>query len=1048
MKKCLILLIGALICSMQFIAAQELTVKGTVVDQSDEPIPGAWVSLLSDPQKATMTDIDGKFVISAPVGSTIIVEFIGFEKATRKINAGETDVRIVMKGDVVNLDEVVVIGYGTQKKKLVTGSTVQVKGDQIARTSNVSAFTALQSMTPGVQIKSNSGKPGDGFSVTIRGMGTTGDSAPLYIIDGLVGGDLSAINPNDIESIDILKDAASTAIYGARAANGVIIVTTRHGRQGRPTVTFDFYYGWQNMGKIPQTLTASQYMAVMDEAAVNDGLDMFNWTDYMSQEKYDAYMSGADKGTNWIDAIFGKDAPVQNYTLEVSGGSDNSVYSLSLGYTSQESLVGRDYFTSKYERFNARMNSEYTILRVKDFDAIKIGENFTMSFINNSGLGFGQDGPYFNHLRNAMETYPIMDLMNTDGSDFNPGILAWSNMRVNPVLMLLLQGRDQDGKNYLARGNFYITVQPIKNLILRSQFGIGYSSYTNRSFRAAYNYGPLAQNANDVTTQSAGSDFSWSWDNTLTYSFSINKLHNINTMIGMTAERWGYGEGTGGSNINSAFSDFKHAWLSNTPTIYPTNTTLWGAPSGKGALVSYFGRVNYDYDSRYMATFILRADGSSNFAPGHRWGYFPSASIGWNLASEKFMESQRSWLDQFKLRASWGRNGNCNINNFQYLTTIAIGGANYFFGSNHLDKVTGSFPDKIANTDITWEKSEQFDIGFDSRFLHSRLGVIFDYYNKITKDWLVVAPILASYGTGAPMINGGDVRNRGVELALSWDDHAGDFTYGATVNMDYNENEVTRLANDEGIINGSTEILSSRTDYISRVEVGHPIGFFYGYKTDGVFQNEAEINAYRNAAGGLICPTAKPGDMRFVDTNGDGSITDADRVEIGNPHPDFNLGVNINLGYKGFDLSVSGVGAFGQQIAKSYRDFSDKGKDSYTMDVIKNRWHGEGSSNRYPRLSITPSENNWNRISDIYVEDGDYFRISNISFGYDFKYLWERCPFQRLRAYATMQNLCTFTKYSGTDPEVGYGGDSWATGIDTGRYPVSRTFLLGVNITF
>lgn len=1047
MKKRLTLLICVLICSMQLIA-QQLTVSGTVVDQADEPVPGALVSLQSDSKKATTTDIDGKFVLSVPVGQNITVSFIGYEPAVKRINPGETNVRIVLKEDVVSLNEVVAIGYGTQKKKLVTGSTVQVKGADISRTSNVSAFTALQSMTPGVQIKSNSGKPGDGFAVTIRGIGTTGDASPLYIIDGLVGGDLNAINPNDIESIDILKDAASTAIYGARAANGVIIVTTRHGQEGRPTVNLDVYYGWQNMGKKPQTLTAREYMAVMDEAAVNDGLGFYNWTDYMSQEKYDAYMSGADKGTNWIDAITGKNAPVQNYTLGVNGGSANSVYSMSIGYTSQESLVGRQYFTSKYERYNARMNSEYTILRIKDFDALKIGENFTMSFIKNSGLGLAQDGPYWNHLRNAMEAYPIMDLMNEDGSDFNPGILSWSNMRVNPVMMLLLQGRDQDDKNYAARGNFYINIQPIKNLIFRSQFGIGYNSYTSRSFRAAYNYGPLAQNANDQTTQSAGSDYSWSWDNTLTYSFTVNNLHNISAMIGMTAERWGYGEGTGGTNINSAFSDFKHAWLSNNPTIYPTNTTMWGSPNGKGSLVSYFGRANYDFDGRYMATVTLRADGSSNFAPGHRWGYFPSVSAGWNLASEKFMESQRNWLDQFKLRLSWGRNGNCNIDNFQYLTTIAIGGANYFFGSNHLDKVTGSYPDKLANTDITWEKSEQFDVGFDSRFLHGRLGVIFDYYIKTTKDWLVVAPILASYGTGAPYINGGDVRNSGVELALTWNDHVGDFTYGASVNLGYNKNEVTRLANDEGIINGSTEILSSRTDYISRVEVGHPIGFFYGYKTDGVFQNEAEINAYRNADGGLICPGAVPGDLRFVDTNGDGSITDADRVEIGNPHPDVNLGINLNFGYKGFDLAISGVGAFGQQIAKSYRDFSDKGKDSYTMDVIKNRWHGEGSSNRYPRLSLAPSENNWNRISDIYVENGDYFRISNITLGYDFKNIWKNCPFQRLRAYATIQNLCTFTKYSGTDPEVGFGGDSWATGVDTGRYPVSRTFLLGANISF
>lgn len=519
----------------------------------------------------------------------------------------------------------------------------------------------------------------------------------------------------------------------------------------------------------------------------------------------------------------------------------------------------------------------------------------------------------------------------------------------------------------------------------------------------------------------------------------------------MSAEKWGYGESVGATRQASTFGDWKHAYISNTEQQEATSTwSMWGNPSSPGRILSYFGRVNYDYANKYMATVTFRADGSSNFAKGHRWGYFPSVSAGWNISEESFMEASRSWLNFLKIRGSWGKNGNCSIDNFQYLATIAIGGADYYFGDGDKEgKTLGSYPNKLANEDITWEKSEQLDFGFDARFLNSRLSVAFDWYDKRTKDWLVAAPILASYGTGNPYINGGDVKNTGVELALNWNDAPiRDFSYNVGVNLSYNRNKVTSLKNGEGIIYGSSDALSSQTDYISLVKVGEPMGFFYGYKTLGVFQNQEQVNAYRDANGNLIMPDAVPGDVIFADVNGDGVISSDDKTKIGDPHPDVYLGLNLGAFYKGFDFSISCLGAFGHQIAHSYRDFGDNPLDNYTMDIASARWHGEGTSNRYPRITASPNSN-WKYISDIYVDDADYLRISNITLGYDFAKLFPHTPFSQLRLYVACNNLHTFTKYKGMDPEVGYGnGSNWAQGIDICSYPTPRTFLIGVNIKY
>lgn len=1048
MRKTFLLLLCAIWCSVQLFA-QQINVKGAVFDPIGETVPGASVYVKGNTTIGTITDIDGNFNLNAKVGDVLIISFVGYDQSEVKVTAANPKLTVNLKDNAKFLDEVIVVGYGVQKKKLVTGATVQVKGDEIAKMNTVSPIGALSSQTPGVSIVSNSGKPGAGYKVSIRGLGTMGDASPICVIDGLVGSidNLNALNPNDIESIDVLKDAASTAIYGARAANGVILVTTKKGKDGKAVITFDTYVGWQNIARKPQVLNAKEYATIMNEAQINDGLAPFDFESLVPN--WDKIESGEWQGTNWVDEIIGEDAPQQNYSFGVSGGNAQGNYSIGLSYTSQEGLIGRDYFTSKYDRYSARINSEWSLIKGKDFDILKFGENLQLNMTTNNGLGVQTDGPYNNNIRWAMEAFPFMPVYDENG-DFSKCIGYWSALRANPVARLYYDGKNRDGKNYSARGNFYFAVQPIKNLIWRSTFGYGYSGYTNRSYDETYDLGGSFQRPNNNTNQESGNDYAWSWENTVNYNFKIQENHNFDVLAGMSAEKWGYGESVGANRQKSTFGDWEHGYISNTEQQEGTSTWgMWGRPSGQGSLISYFGRINYDFAGKYMVTAILRADGSSNFAKGNRWGYFPAVSAGWNISNEKFMESTSNWLDYLKLRASWGRNGNCSIENFQYLSTINIGGADYYFGHDKANKTLGSYPDILANEDITWETSEQLDFGIDARFLNNRLSLTFDWYQKKTIDWLVRAPILASYGTGAPYLNGGDIKNTGVELGFTWNDRIKkDFTYGASLNIAYNKNEVTRLANGEGVINGGADALSTQSDFITRVEVGRPIGYFYGYKTLGIFQNTEQVTSYRNAKGSPIMPSAVPGDVIFADLNEDGVISAEDRTMIGDPHPDVNIGLNLNFGYKGFDLSINGVGAFGQQVAHSYRDFGDNPKDNFTMDIAANRWHGKGTSNRYPRITSSPHQN-WKYISDIYVDNADYFRISNLTVGYDFKKLFSNIPLSQLRFYVSMTNLCTFTGYKGMDPQVGYGAySSWSQGVDIGNYPTARTFLIGANIKF
>lgn len=562
-----------------------------------------------------------------------------------------------------------------------------------------------------------------------------------------------------------------------------------------------------------------------------------------------------------------------------------------------------------------------------------------------------------------------------------------------------------------------------------------------RKFAPVYNLSSdNFRNENEVQQQMT-TRMNWMIENTINYTFSAGR-NNFDILLGQSVENNGLGMSMNGSNKNSLFNDFEHAYLDNTKVILAGSTTLGGAPITPHKMASFFGRVNYDYNEKYMLTFVMRADGSSNFKRGKRWGYFPSVSAGWVLTNESFMEGITSFMDFFKLRASWGQNGNQSIDGFQYLSTIDFN-ARYFFGTDKGAITTGAYPDILANEDVTWETSEQINVGFDARFLRSRLGVTFDYYVKNTKDWLLKAPALTSYGAGAPYINGGDVQNKGIELGLTWRDQVGDFSYGLSYNIAHNKNEVTKINNSEQIIYGSTGTLFRNSDEMYRAQVGYPIGFFYGYKTAGVFQNQAQIDAYKGAK----YDNVQPGDLIFVDTNHDNKIDSKDRTMIGNPYPKVNMGFNVNMEYKGFDLNIATVAVLGNQIAQSYRNYKDEPLDNYTTEIY-GRWHGDGTSNTLPRLTST-SHLNWQNISDIYIKDGDYFRIQNLAIGYDFKKLFPQMFLEKARLYFAVQNLLTITGYSGMDPEVGYGdGKSWASGIDIGSYPSPRTIIIGFNLKF
>ena len=1048
-------------------AAQQQTKKitGTILDQAGIPVIGANV-LEKGTSNGTITNLDGKFTLNVKPGATLHISYIGYKVEEITVGSAQ-NYQITLKEDTERLDEVVVVGYGIQKKKLVTGATVEVKGEDIAKLNTTQALGALQSQTPGVNIQANSGQPGDGFKISIRGAGTNGNTAPLYIIDG-VAGDINNLNPADIERIDVLKDAASCAIYGSAAANGVILVTTKQGKEGKLQISYDANIGISNVYRLPQMLTAKQYMEVQDVMQFNTGAPLWNWSDYLDEDLLAAYQSGANPGTNWVEAIRNKDAITTSHALNLTGGTDRSKISLGAGYQYQDGVFG-NVVKSDYRRFTFRINSEHILYRnSKGMDVVKVGETMYYSHKQSQGIQIGNQ--YSNALSTMLRANPLVPMYNADGEYFGwediknsgtKGLQNYNQYTVNPILVLV---NSQNAANKSVNHGFnlsgYLEIQPIKNLIYRGQVNYNQSTWSWRSFLPVFTANALTADgfrSESQATNQLGTGWGWSTTNTLNYRFDIED-HNFDILLGTEygESRPDYGFSLSATASNAIFDDLRHAYMDYMKNN--TSATVGGSPYGDSRSFSYFGRLNYNWKETYMLSAIMRADGNSKFAPGQRWGYFPSVSAGWVISNESFMEDLQGKIDFLKLRAGWGQNGNAgSVGNFQWQGTFQFGPyGNYSFNSNKDGYTSGAYPSRLENLDLTWETSEQMNIGLDARFLNSRLNFTFDYYQKKTKDLLVQVPIDASTGFSTMWSNAGTVKNEGFEVALAWHDQIGkDFNYNIGWNMAYNKNKVTEVNSSQKYNNGGNDLLSQGTGVIARFEEGHPIGYFWGYKTDGVIQNEQDLAAYKSTllngdpANSRQGSSLQVGDLKFVDVNGDGILNDNDKTNLGNPHPDVTMGINLGASYKGFDFNVTGFAALGQEVARSYRKFADGAQENFTTEVY-DYWNGEGTSNKYPRFARMNVGANWQTISDIYIEDASYFRLQNLTLGYDFKYLWKNCPFPQLRLYVAAQNLFTITGYKGMDPENGkaIGSESWVTGVDVGNYPQPRTFLVGVNVKF
>jgi len=1032
--------ISLMFCSIQGYT-QVRTITGKVTGVSDgQPVPSAAVKVKGK-AGGTSTNIQGAFSISAATGDVLEVTSIGYQRKEVRVGTGNV-LNVQLQDDVKALEEVVVVGYGVQKKKLVTGATAQVRGEDLQKQSTTNALQALQGQAPGIQIASTSGQPGESMRVIIRGVGTIGNSGPLYIVDGVQTPNINYLNPSDIESIDVLKDAASAAIYGSQAANGVVLVTTRAGKKGQSaSITIDTYTGVQDVARKAELLNSQQYASIMNEAAVNVG----KLPRFTTQQ-----IAAMGSGTNWMDEMFVNDALTQNHVIGAQGGGESSTYSTSLSYTGQEGIVGGKDL-SNYDRYNFRINSEHNLYN----NILKVGQHLTFNYINSNGVGVGNQ--YNNSLRGAFNTSPFVPMYDEAGNFFNNKNSTWYNGEANPYATMVYSNQN-DRNNQRLIGDLYLEVEPIKNLKFRTSLGIDYFNEESRSFTPEYELSIYTFNNLTRVDQSMGKGKTLLFDNLLSYNFRVNTDHNFELLAGSSTFQsdrsviWGV-------NTDLIFNDLQHAWLSNALNTNRATITIGGGPTNRPGnqgpsvfeekRLSYFGRLNYNYKEKYLLNMTFRADGSSKFSKENRWGYFPSVSAGWVASNESFLDPAKSWLSFLKLRGSWGQVGNQNIIAFQYLAPVTFDNTNYIFGNTEGELTPGAYPSRLGNPNLKWETSEQLDLGFDSRLFQDKINLTFDWYKKTTKDWLIAAPILATAGADAPYINGGNVENKGVELGLSYDGVAGDFRYTIGVNGAYNKNKVAEIPTSDGIIHGANGQLFDNSLEFYRAQTGFPIGYFWGLSTAGIFQSEAEVNAHRSSNNTLIQPSAQPGDVRYVDQNDDGIINDLDRGMIGNPNPDYTFGINLSANYKGFDFSLLASGVIGNEIVQSYRNHANQ-YANYTTSIL-GRWHGPGSSNTMPR--VTENSANWINFSDLYIHEGDYLRLSNITVGYDFGRIFKKSYLRQVRIYASAQNLYTFTKYSGMDPEIGYGIDNgerdrFSSGIDLGYYPRPRTFLLGANIRF
>lgn len=986
---------------------QAKTVTGTVTDASGEPIIGANIRIKGT-TTGTITDIDGNFSIEAEPQSVIEVSYIGYLTQETVIN-NQKSIRFLLKEDTKTLDEVVVIGYGVQKKADLTGSVANINTEKLNTQSNANIGQALQGKIAGVDIVSQGGAPGSGTRIMIRGIGTLNNASPLYIVDGMYMNSIDHINPNDIASIDVLKDASSAAIYGSRAANGVIIVTTKEGSntEGKPIIDLSVNLGISTASKFLDMLDAkgwAEVTTIARQAIGKPALDMA--TDLANKPDND-----------WQDIMF-RPALMQNYNLSVKGGGKYSTYYTGLGYFNQDGIVKG----TNYQRYNIQSKNDY---KRGIFSA---GTNLIISF--------SHDKPLHQELRGGMigtilQSVPTLEKYDDTREGGYGGTYGDVVNIPHPLAIIDDNIMDRYNENVKIFANLYAQIELFKGLKYKLNLTPDFSFERYKNYLNKYDFG-LATNSITQLTERQRRRRNILVENLLTFDRTFGE-HKISALAGYTYQDsrfrhiQAYGEGLpqGLEEIDAA----------------TTNRSNEGN-SWRSVLTSILGRVFYSYQNKYLFTATIRRDGSSKFGKNNRYGYFPSFSLGWNVAEEKFMENVH-WLDQLKLRGGYGVLGNQEIDNYQYSSTITTG-INYPDGNGGL--LQGAFPKNFANPDIKWEETAMTNVGIDFMAFNNRLSLTADYYVKNTKDILLTVPIpISSGGANDPIRNAGKIRNNGFEFNLGWMDQPNpDISYGINLIGSFNKNKVIAMGSESGSIKGGSTNQNITT---SETKAGYPIGGYWLISTAGYFNSQEEVDAYAKD-GKKIQPAAEPGDIKFVDANNDGVINDDDRVFQGSPFPDFTFALNGNMRYKNFDLSIGLQGVLGNKIYNATRQtLEDVTKGSNFLASCLDYWTPENKNASHPRLTWDDPNRNTRAESDRYLENGSYLRLRSVQLGYTFPQTWFKGAIQHARVYINAENLFTITSYSGYSPDVNADNANYR-GFDNFIYPTNRTFMLGLNVTF
>ncbi|MDY4520600.1 MAG: TonB-dependent receptor [Bacteroidales bacterium] len=1033
--------------------AQTRAVSGTVRDASGVPVIGAYV-LEEGTTNGTVTDANGAFAINVGSNATLVAQFVGYN-SQKEIVGDRTTIDFVLSDEMQELQELMVIGYGVQKKSVVTASIARVGAEELSQTAPTRVDNALKGLAAGVQVTTQNGQPGSAAVVRVRGTGTINNSDPLYIVDGMpVNGGIDNINPADIASIEVLKDAASAAVYGARAANGVVLVTTKKGAEGKVDISYDGSFGWQSAWKKRDMLNATMYATLMNEAA-----------DYAGQARKFENPEALGEGTNWQDVAFNDGAFVTNHQLSVSGANDHVNYYFSVGYLDHEGILGGNYDHSNYKRLSLRSNTLYKIFDAKEnrnfLHTLNAGVNVSYSRVRSQSIEAG------NLTASVMADALFMDptlkvyadseqeVLDMAGSNYeakygelvrdkNSGRLLMVpspdfNELSNPLGRLSLPTETNNSDKVIANINVELGIWD--NLKYKFSWGSDLAFWGTDGYKYAYYLNKNNRNEDSQVWSQMNRGYTWLIENLLTYDNTFGD-HSVAVVLGQSSQRYEARQ-LGGSAYDMVDIIEDKANLNFTTGLASDGRRdSYGGMQDPNSLASYFGRVSYNFAERYMFQFTVRRDGSSRFGPNNKWGTFPSVSAGWNIANEPFMANGPEWLNNAKVRFSWGKNGNENIGNFLYTANVALGN-NYVLGTGDSQKiVNGSKPSGTPNPDIKWEESEQTNVGIDLGFFANALTLSVDYYKKSTNGMLKEMAVPSYLGESKPWGNVGSMENSGVEFELGYKLRKGDFHFGVRANMSYLKNELINLGNADGF---QTMDNVHQIGNISRAENGQPYPYFWGLKTNGIFQNQAEIDAYAKD-GVLIQPNAVPGDVRFVDLNGDGVIDDNDKTNIGKGTPDWTFGLNINAEWKGIDFSMLISGQWGNDIVDVTRRL-----DCQWVNLpaeFADRWHGEGTSNSMPRFCWSGNDNNknWGNFSDLYVRNGAFARIKNMQLGYTLpQSLTEKFFVERLRIYAAAENLATFTSYEGMEPEL---NNDTQSGIDRGYYPQARTFSFGINLNF